>query len=129
MKTYKVTAIRRDETGDWLVRVPDVGSAAVVRRLSNAVEMASLAIEANTDNAPGTYALDMSIQVGDGIDAEVGKAKALADNAAELRLRATDQMRHAARHMDRLGLKGAEIAVVLDVSPQRVSQLLNEEAA
>lgn len=54
---------------------------------------------------------------------EVKEARAAVADAAERQRRAADLSRSAVNKLAKSGLKGAEIAAVLGVSPQRVSQI------
>jgi DNA-directed RNA polymerase specialized sigma subunit len=72
-------------------------------------------------------AIDVEIrpQIDNALGQEVIAARKAVQELGERQREVAALSRAAARDLAESGLSGADIAVVLDVSPQRVSQLLN----
>ena len=73
------------------------------------------------DNGLGSGAESGS---GAGLDAEIAAVRAAVDHAERAQREAAARSRALALRLREAGLTGADIAVVLRVSPQRVSQLM-----
>lgn len=121
MKFYDATAARE---GDWwIVTVPDVG-VTQVRRLSQAAEMAADLVAAMLDIPKTGFAVSVTAQLPPKIQAQARKAKVRTRQAADLQKEAAALSRSVAKTLVDSGLSGADVAAVLGVSPQRVSQLV-----
>jgi len=70
--------------------------------------------------------VEITPEVGDGLDAAVREARAAVRKAEKMRRTAAAQSRDVARKLRAKGLSGRDVASVLAVSPQRVSQLLKD---
>jgi len=120
-RVFKVKA-KRWKRG-WELHIEDVG-VTQVRRLNTAEATVKDYIALDLGFAPEEVEVeivpDMGADLGRGI-AEAKKATAEAERAQELAAR---RNRGVAKTLKREGLTGREIAQVLRVSPQRVSQLL-----
>ncbi|HLR97654.1 MAG TPA: hypothetical protein VK053_24245 [Jiangellaceae bacterium] len=118
MGSYEVHAVWRD--GGWDIDVPEVGAGRTtslgrVRRAAH-----SLIAAATADS--GDVSLVVKPFVG-GIEDEVLIVKKEIEDLAVAQIRVAQHSRDLARTLREKGLSGADIAVVLGVSPQRVSQL------
>jgi hypothetical protein len=122
-KTYVVEA-KRWEHG-WELHVEGVG-VTQSKSLGSAARMAreyiSL-VETISDESM------IDVEIRPKIDAALGKevtaARKAVSNLLDRQREAAALSRAAAKHLADSGLSGVDIAVVLDLSPQRVSQLLN----
>ena len=120
--TYRVDA-RRWEHG-WELHVEGVGvtqskslhSAARIAR-----EYISL-VQSISDES--TIDVEILPKIDDALGKEVIAARKAVHEIAERQREVAALSRAAAKDLAGSGLSGADIAVVLDVSPQRVSQLL-----
>lgn len=65
-------------------------------------------------------------EIGDALRRDVANTRSLVRSLAERQVRVAAESRRVAHELAEAGLKGAEIATVLGVSPQRASQLLKE---
>lgn len=122
-KTYKVDA-KRWEHG-WELHVDGVGvtqskSLHSARRVAR--EYISL-VEGIIDES--TIDVEIRPQIDDALGQEVIAARKAVHDLGERQRAVAALSRAAAKDLAESGLSGADIAVVLDVSPQRVSQLLN----
>jgi len=121
--TYRVNAEKHD--GWWLLTSPQVpGAVSQVRRLTAAHEHAREAIAFVLDVRPDSFDLDVIPSLGGTLDREVSLARQAVTAAAAAQLEAANQSRKVVAALAKKGLSGAEVAAVLRLSPQRVSQLL-----
>ena len=72
-----------------------------------------------------TIDVEIRPKIGAALVKEVSVARKAVRELADRQVRVAALSRTAAKDLAESGLSGADIAVVLDVSPQRVSQLLN----
>jgi DNA-directed RNA polymerase specialized sigma subunit len=121
VKTYKVTAKRWAH--GWELHIDKVG-VTQSRNLAEADRMVRdyLALEYDTD--PSAFNIDITPQVGGDLDARAAHAKDRTRAAIQAQTEAAEEARQVARALKSHGLTGRDIAAVLDVSPQRVSQLV-----
>ena len=121
-KTYRVDA-KRWEHG-WELHVEGVG-VTQSRSLHSAARMAreyiSL-VEGISDES--TIDVEILPKIDAALGQEVVAARKAVHELAERQREVAALSRAAAKDLAESGLSGADIAVVLDVSPQRVSQLL-----
>jgi len=122
-RTYTVDA-KRWEHG-WELHVEGLG-VTQSRSLHSAARMAreyiSL-IEGISDES--TIDVEIRPQIENALGKEVIAARKAVHELAEQQREVATLSRAAAKDLAESGLSGADIAVVLAVSPQRVSQLLN----
>ncbi|HUY52532.1 MAG TPA: hypothetical protein VMV92_43665 [Streptosporangiaceae bacterium] len=123
MKTYKVRA-KRWARG-WELHIENLG-ATQSHTLRDAEMMARDYIELDTGEAAGSFNVEITPEIGAGLDGQVKAARAAVAAADVAQRQAAAQSRDTARRLQRAGLTGRDIAAVLQVSPQRVSQLLKE---
>jgi hypothetical protein len=93
-------------------------------RLADAEMMARDLIWRRVGISPDAFAVAITPEIGQGIDEEIREAREAVRAADRARREAAAQSRRAARRLQQAGLSGRDIARVLDVTPQRVSQLL-----
>ncbi|WP_026452918.1 hypothetical protein [Saccharomonospora iraqiensis] len=127
MTTYTVTA-RRWAHG-WELHIENVG-VTQARSLSSAESMAreyiSLALDLDDETS---FDIDIVPQLDAALTQRVRTARDEVKAAAQKQREAAAKQREAAEELRDTGLTGREIAVVLDISPQRVSQLLGGSTA
>jgi DNA-directed RNA polymerase specialized sigma subunit len=119
--TYEVRA-RRWKHG-WELHITGIG-VTQSRSLAEAETMVRDYIETLTGVDASGAQIVVTPQVGDGLDEEARAAReavAVADRATRA---AAARSRRVARDLKQAGLSGRDIAVILKVSAQRVSQLL-----
>jgi hypothetical protein len=121
VKTYNVRA-KRWEHG-WELHIDGVG-VTQSRTLWDAEEMARDLIARRADLPQEAFTVTITPQIGGGLDEETRAAREAVSAANQAQRQAAAQSRAAARRLRQAGLSGRDIAKVLDVSPQRVSQLL-----
>ena len=122
-RTYTVDA-KRWEHG-WELHVEGVGvtqSKSLHSAASVAREYISLAEDISDES---TIDVEIRPQIDNALGQEVIAARKAVQGLGERQREVAALSRAAARDLAESGLSGADIAVVLDVSPQRVSQLLN----
>jgi hypothetical protein len=124
--TYTVTA-RRWRHG-WELHIDGIG-VTQSKTLNDAEEMVRDYISLDTGAAPGSFAVEIIPEVGGELDRETREARRAVAEADKAQRAAAARSRAVARQLQSIGLSGREIAVVLRVSPQRVSQLLQRDAA
>lgn len=118
--TYEVHARRWE--GGWELHISDE-DATQSHTLSEAEAMVRdyLAVEHDAD--PGSFDVRIIPEI-DGLEAEAAKLREEIANLQRTQAEIAAQSRTLARRLRAMGLSGADTAVVLGVSPQRVSQLL-----
>lgn len=121
MKTYTVRA-KRWARG-WELHIEGLG-VTQSHTLRDAEMMARDYIELDTGAAPESFAVAITPEIGDGLDALAREAREATTAADRAQRDAAVRARDVARRLREAGLNGRDIARVLDVSPQRVSQLL-----
>jgi hypothetical protein len=121
VKTYTVHA-KRWERG-WELHVDGVG-VTQSHGLTDAPDMVRSYIKMMTGKAPDTFEIDVIPHIGGGLDEAARGARDAVRQAEEAQRRAAAKSRSVARRLRAQGLSGRDIAAVLRVSPQRVSQLL-----
>lgn len=119
--TYRVRA-KRWARG-WELHIDGVG-VTQSHGLADATEMARSYIVMMRDVAPDTFAIDIVPEVGEGLDKAATDAREAVRQAEEAQRSAAAQSRSVARRLQERGLSGRDIAALLQLSPQRVSQLL-----
>jgi predicted XRE-type DNA-binding protein len=119
VKTYQVTA-KRWERG-WELHIDGVG-VTQSRTVKDAEEMIRdyLRLEGIT----GPYDVKIDFRAEDDLDAEIREARRAVAEAARAQAEAAAKVREAVRHLTDRHYRQREVAAVLGVSKQRVSQLL-----
>ncbi len=121
MTTYSVTA--RHWKRGWELHVDGVG-VTQCRALAEAEPMVRDYIESLTGTDASDAAVVVSVEVGGGPDEQARAAREAVAAADKATREAAAQSRKAARDLRDAGLSGRDIAAILRVSAQRVSQLL-----
>lgn len=121
MKTYTVHA-KRWERG-WELHIEGVG-VTQSHGLTDAPDMARSYITMTTGSGSGAFEVEIIPNIGGGLDEAASGARDAVRQAEEAQKRAATKSRSVARRLREQGLSGRDIAAVLRVSPQRVSQLL-----
>lgn len=122
MSQYRATARREGRL--WVVDVDGVG-VTQGRNLEEARAMALDLIHAIRQEDPTQVDLEWAVDVGDELTLEVQHARDAVAAAEAAQREAAVLSRQVARVLaDQACLSGRDVAVVLGVSPQRVSQLL-----
>ena len=120
VKTYAVRVVRWER--GWELHVPGVG-VTQSHGLKDAHRMAADYIRIMTGSDPGRDCLSLEIEIGGDLDELVQSARQHVTEAADAQKAAAEESRKVARRLKDIGLTGRDIAAVLGVSPQRVSQL------
>lgn len=119
--TYTATAVREGRW--WVLSVEGIG-VTQARNLREAPEQARGMIAAMLDVDDAEVHVDVVPELDAAILEDVRTAKDAAEDARIRQIEAAHQARVAAGRLERAGLTRADVATVLKVSPQRVSQLL-----
>jgi hypothetical protein len=119
--SYDVRA-KRWEHG-WELHIEDVG-VTQSRSLWDAEAMARDLISRRQGIPAESFGITITPEIGGGLDEETRAARDAVTAADRAQRRAAAQSRDTARRLRQAGLSGRDIAKVLNVSPQRVSQLL-----
>ncbi|WP_238019012.1 type II toxin-antitoxin system HicB family antitoxin [Dactylosporangium sp. AC04546] len=121
--TTRYTAVCRLSGGWWAISVPGLkGVHTQVRRLSDAEAMARDAIALFLDVDPGSFGVLLQPEVPDAGDV-VSAALTARKVAQEADREAATATAVALRRLADLGITGRDAARLLNISPQRVSQL------
>jgi predicted RNase H-like HicB family nuclease len=123
MTTYAVNAARSGR--GWILTVPEVpGAVSYVRGLGGARAHAQEAIAFVLDVPEDSFEVRLEPDLAPDDLAEISRARAAVAEAERVQREAAQQSRLVVAKLHREGLSGADIAALVDVSPQRVSQLL-----
>src|SRR6266705_4949458 len=131
-RAFRVVVTRED--GQWLADMPDLPGAHTYARslpgLDQAVrEVVVLAADLPDEAMPG-LALDYDYRTGDaGLDATALEVRQLRRQAGELAAAAAARTAQAAAELVAGGLSVRDVAALLGISPQRVSQLTARPAS
>lgn len=126
MTLYSVLA-KRWARG-WELHIDGVG-VTQSSSLREAEPMVRDYIALDTGEGPDSFDVVITPQVGHGLDEETLATREAVAGAEEARRYAAARSRTTASRLRDAGLSGRDIAVVLGISPQRVSQLLKRPAA
>ena len=122
MHTY--TAVASREGRWWFVEVDGVG-ATQARNLTGAREMATDLIAITQNLPPDQIEVEVRAVLEADLAEEIAKARAAIREVEELQQSVAQASRTVVRKLvNTAGLTGRDAAIVLGVSPQRVSQLL-----
>lgn len=121
MTTWTVHA-KRWKRG-WELCIDGVG-VTQSRSLRDAPAMAADYIWLDTGTKPDVSDIEIVPEIGDGLAKEALAARQAVADANRAQREAASRSRETARKLKSAGLTGRDIAAVLRLSPQRVSQLL-----
>lgn len=128
VKTYTVQAEKRD--GWWLLTSADApGAVSQVRSLGQAETHAREAIAFVMDVDQADVDVKVVPSLSDELAKKVRAAKESNRKMEDLQRATAEMSREAVAELLAAGFKGTEVAVVLEVSPQRVSQLARPRVA
>lgn len=122
MSTYTVHAKRAGKY--WELHIDGVGVTQSRNLSTEADEMIRSYIAMMRDVSADSVTYKLIPEIGGKLDVEAAAARLAARKAEEAVAEAATRSRSAARHLRDAGLTGRDAAVVLGVSPQRISQLL-----
>jgi hypothetical protein len=121
-KTYVVEA-KRWEQG-WELHVEGVGVTQAKSLHSAEKRVREYISLMKAISGESTIDVEIRPQIGAALDQEVTAAREAVSELSDRQRKVAMLSRTAAKDLAESGLSGVDIAVVLDVSPQRVSQLL-----
>lgn len=126
MSTYTVTAERGASSRTWVFQCREhPGAISQGRRLSDARRLMPEAIAFVSGVDPGDVEVLLEVLLPERLSREVESARRAVRELEDVQREVAAQSRRAARELLSAGLSGAEVAEVLQVSPQRVSQLVH----
>jgi len=122
-KRYAVTATR---AGNWWVLQADEVANAItqVKKLSDASEWIAEALSMVLKEAVTSEQIDITIEVEPHLQAEIERTRTAISELAQIQENVAAQSRALVRNLNSMQMTGVDIAAVLQISPQRVSQLL-----
>ncbi len=123
---HRVTA--RRHTDGWHLVIPDFGTIPT-RSLATAEKTARAHIAANTGRPEDELVVTIQPKLDVRLGEAVQRAKTAQTELARLSATAATQSRQAAQALREAGLSNTDIAHVLGVSDQRVSQLFGKTGA
>lgn len=111
----------------WVLHMEGV-EPTYMRRLDGAIERGRILMEAG--KVPGVeQGIILKIDLGGELNQRVKASTQATVDAHKAQVAAAAELRRTAAALNEHGLTGRDIAHVLGVSPQRVSQLLNDQHA
>lgn len=120
-------AIAKRWKGGWELHIADIG-VTQSRTLTDAEAMVRDYVAMLLSVAEDSFDVLVTPEIGAALDDEIRSIDDADTAAREAQERAATLRREVAASLRSLGLSGREIAIVLRVSPQRVSQLLQSPA-
>jgi hypothetical protein len=118
--TYNVVAKRW--LHGWELHIEGLG-VTQSRNLADAEAMARDYVALDLDVAEDSFDVSVTPEVGDGIDELIKRTRDEIADAARAQSSAAESSRALVQKLKLLGLSGKDTALVLGVTPQRVSQL------
>jgi len=125
VKTYQATAKKWE--GGWELHIAGIG-VTQSRTLRDAERMVRSYVALDTGLDRNAFDVEIVPELG-GLEARVKEIRTAAADAAKVQREAADLTRNVVRELRGQGLSGNDIAALLKVSPQRVSQILRSGAA
>jgi predicted RNase H-like HicB family nuclease len=126
MTRYTVTAEPGSRPGVWVFQCREFpGAISQSRRLADAPMLMREAIAFVAEVEESAVEIDLVPTLPAELEVEVRQAREAVHDLEQRQRAVAELSRRAARDLLNAGLTGADTAVVLGVSPQRVSQLVN----
>ena len=127
MKTYTVTTERSGNW--WAFSVPEIpGAHGQAKRLEQVRDEARDVISMMLDAEPDSFDLALSVRLDPRIEHALDEAKAARQELDGYQRVAQEKLRHAAEQIKEVGgLSIRDIGSLLDVSFQRISQILSDQ--
>jgi predicted RNase H-like HicB family nuclease len=120
---YHVDAYQDDKW--WVLQVQELPNAiSQVKSLDQADEWIREAINIVSDEPEDSFDVEIIPVVGEELEAALAEAREFAAEQDQFQRRMVRMYRSVMLDLSKLGTKGKNIAAILKVSPQRVSQLL-----
>lgn len=120
----KVTAKARRSGDWWAIEVPEVpGVFTQVRRLEQAQEQVADAVATMLDIDPDSVDVELDAVLSAAVSAQLRALREANRAAAAAQAEASERMRNAVGELRGTGLPTRDVAALLGVSHQRVSQL------
>lgn len=126
MKTYNINVVRDGKW--WMVEIPEIDGLTQARRISEIEDMARSFIAVDTNTPISEVAVKIAkVKIGDLGDVAPRARKIVAERtAAEAAAAAAlEDLTALARALTEAQVPVRDSAALLDISPQRVSQLSN----
>ncbi|MFI5808703.1 hypothetical protein [Streptomyces sp. NPDC051561] len=124
MELPRIIARRAD--GGWMLEMEGL-APAYVRRLSEAAECGRALMKAA--DAPGAdQGVQLKVDLGKELNRRIKASTQATVDAHKAQLQAAAELRRTASALKSQDMTGRDIAHILGVSPQRVSQLLTQPA-
>ena len=122
-KTYHVDAYQDGKW--WSLQVQELPNAICqVKSLDQADEWIREAINIVSDEPEDSFDVVIIPVVGEELEVALAEAREFAAELDQFQLRMARLSRSVVHDLSKLNIKGKDIAAILKVSPQRVSQLL-----
>ncbi len=127
MSERRVFEVNAEPIGrQWGLTVPDApGAVSLVRALSSAEAHSREAIAFVLDIAEDSFDVHVNVQLDEQVERELVECRSMTADAESMARHAGERTRALVATMKADGLSGSDIATILGVSPQRVSQLAN----
>jgi len=125
MKTYTVTASRWEH--GWELHVAGIG-VTQSRTLTSAEEMIREYVSLELDVEPDSFDVAITPKIG-GLETDAAELRGEVIELEAAQQHVAQRSRNLVWSLKATGLTSADVAVVLGVSPQRVSQLTRDLAA
>ena len=129
MRTFEVTVTR---SGEWWALCASVPGASVhgqTRRLDRAETVAREAIALALDVPDDSFTMAIEVELPEDAGVRIATARTLVEVAAAAQGLAQTVRRDVAMELQEMGLSVRDSGALLGVSPQRISQLVNQGPA
>ena len=123
MHEYKIE-VERDGRW-WMIHVPEIGQLTQARRITEIVSMAESLIHISTEIPLTEIKVNVANICVDGVNVlpEAAHVIDLRNQAARAEHEAQQAIREYVNHLDKAGVPVRDIATLVDLSPQRISQV------
>jgi predicted transcriptional regulator len=121
--TTTYTAVANREGEWWVLAVPDLDIVTQARRLDQAEPMVRDLIATWLDIPADSFRVSVTADLPDDVRADVAEARQLRQRAEVLTMTAAAASRRVVERLIGRGLRVRDVALILGISPQRVSQL------